>query len=252
MAVARPLLALTSIILLAGGIVLTFFIVLSGAHIYHTPLNLTYFLQSTTNGITSASTNYHNPARWTYFSVCGVAGNRNANCGRIHAAQAFNPQGNFGVAVAGFGDTKYWYYMSRFAWVFMIIGLFFAVIAFLMSAVALCTRLGSYLTGSMVWIALFFDSLAAALYTAWIVEGRNHFRANGQTARIGPYAMGFIWATWAAYFLAAVLLCTGGAVGKSSTKSAGKKSYFGRKQSTRSRGSFIDNESQRRVKDEYD
>ena len=68
--------------------------------------------------------------------------------------------------------------------------------------------------------------------------------------------MGFMWAAFACFFLSTVLFCIGGSIGKtdSSYKSKNKKSggYFGRKRSTRSRGSFIDNESQRRVKDEYD
>lgn len=62
-------------------------------------------------------------------------------------------------------------------------------------------------------------------------------------------AYGFTWAAFACWFLAMIFFCIGGSVGKEST---GRKSYFGRKRSTRSRGSFIDTESQRRVKDEYD
>jgi len=64
---------------------------------------------------------------------------------------------------------------------------------------------------------------------------------------------GFTWGAWAAFFIATVLFCVGGSVGK--TDKYQKSSYFGRKRSTRStrsRGSFIDTESQRRVKDEYD
>jgi hypothetical protein len=166
MAIARPILALTSIILLAGGIVLTFFIVLSGAHTYHLPVNLVYFLQSTTNGIASSSPNYHNPARWTFFSICGVSGNKNVGCGPTRAAQSFDPGKNFGTDVTGFGThSEHYYYLSRFAWAFYIIALFFAVIAFFLSALALCTRLGSYLTGTTVWVALFFQSLASSLHT---------------------------------------------------------------------------------------
>ena len=54
----------------------------------------------------------------------------------------------------------------------------------------------------------------------------------------------------AAFLLSAVLFCVGGRVGKN--ESAPKSSYFGRKRSTRSRGSFRDSESGRRVKDEYE
>lgn len=54
----------------------------------------------------------------------------------------------------------------------------------------------------------------------------------------------------AAFLISAVLFCIGGRVGKD--ESSTKTSYFGRKRSTRSRGSFRDSESGRRVKDEYD
>lgn len=71
------------------------------------------------------------------------------------------------------------------------------------------------------------------------------------SASVGEYAMGFSWGTFAAFFLAALFFCVGGSVGKDS--SSQKKSYFGRKRSTRSRGSFIDSSSDRRVvKDDYE
>ena len=54
----------------------------------------------------------------------------------------------------------------------------------------------------------------------------------------------------ACYLLATIFFFVGGSVGKN--ERSPKKSYFGRKQSTRSRGSFIDNESGHRVKDEYE
>lgn len=84
------------------------------------------------------------------------------------------------------------------------------------------------------------------------MKARNDWNHAGQTAKIGVYAMGFTWGTWAAYFIAGILFCVGGAVGKRDGSYSRKTSYFGRKRSTRSRGSFIDNESQRRVKDEYE
>lgn len=55
----------------------------------------------------------------------------------------------------------------------------------------------------------------------------------------------------AAFFIAMILFCVGGGVNKNESSSS-KRSRFGRKRSTRSRGSFIDSESQRRVKDEYE
>lgn len=85
--------------------------------------------------------------------------------------------------------------------------------------------------------------------SAWVVKGRQGFRNNGQDAKIGVKAMAFTWATWACFFLATLFFCIGGSVGRE--KSTQKSSYFGRKRSTRSRGSFVDSSSERRgVKDE--
>ncbi|QIW99206.1 hypothetical protein AMS68_004724 [Peltaster fructicola] len=251
MAIARPILGLFAIILLAGGILLQFFVILSGS-VYSTPENSIYFLEASTNGVSGAQ----NPTRWTYLALCGADSNgNNANCGSTAPAIPFNPPQNFNTN-SGLPDDfvnhqNYYYYLSRFAWVFYLIALFFAVIAFLVSIIALCSRLGAYLVGSSTFLAMFFQALAASLMTAWTVQGRNAFLAAGQSADLGKYAYGFTWATFACWFLATLFFCVGGSVGKESTNT--KRSYFGRKRSTRSRGSFIDNdESGRRVKDEYD
>nr|POF05440.1 protein sur7 [Quercus suber] len=246
------LLSLLSILLLAGGIVMEFLIILSGTSI-GSPENQIYFLQSTTSSINSATKDLPSTARWTYFSVCGVTNGLNTDCSDVRAAQPFNPTGNFGTTDMpdAFVGTSRWFYLSRFAWVFFIIALFFAVIAFFLSVFALCARLGAYLAASVSLIALFFQTLCASLYTAWAVQARNVFRANGDSASIGTKALAFTWATWACFFLCTILFCIGGKAGKSE-KTYQKKSYFGRKRSTRSRGSFIDNESGRRVKEEYE
>ncbi|KAK3109585.1 Eisosomes component [Teratosphaeriaceae sp. CCFEE 6253] len=258
MAISRAILSLAALLLLAGGIVMEILVILSGAHI-GSPTNQVFFLQAATGGISSTSPNYQNPARWTYFSICGVGNGLNQNCGPIHAAQTFDPARNFGTSQgvpAPFVGTRKFYWLSRFAWAFYIVALFFAVMAFFLGFLALCTRLGAYLTGMMSTLALFFQTLTAALMTAWTVQARNAFRRNGSTASLGIKAFAFTWAAMGCYFLATILFCLGGAASKKDNhQQKSKTSYFGRKKSTRStrsRGSFIDSESQRRVKDEYD
>lgn len=92
-------------------------------------------------------------------------------------------------------------------------------------------------------------ALNLLVVSAWTVRGRNHLNNAGQNAHLGRYAYGFTWGTFAAWLIATVLFCVGGSVGKE--KNTAKKSYFGRKRSTRSRGSFVENGSERRtVKDE--
>ena len=87
--------------------------------------------------------------------------------------------------------------------------------------------------------------------SAWTVLGRNAFNTNGQTATLGRYAYGFTWGAMACFLVSTVLFCLGGSVGKDRSNKSSKSS-FGRKRSTRSRGSFVDTESAHRVKDEYE
>lgn len=168
MGIARPILGLVSLILLAGAIVMTFFIVLSGAEIGSQSTGQVYFLQADTSGVSNGNNNLQNPARWTYLAICGVQNGHNSDCSSTRAAQPFNPVGNFGTSSGlpdRFSNENHFYYLSRFAWVFYIIALFFGVITFFLGLLALCTRLGSYLSGFTVLIACFFQALAAALMT---------------------------------------------------------------------------------------
>lgn len=164
---AGPILGLAAIFFLAAGLVLQFLIILSGTNL-GTPVNRVYFLQADTSDITGGNSRYRNPARWTYFSVCGETNGINTDCNKVTPAFPFDPVRNFGTTT-GVPDplthAKSYYYLSRFAWVFFIIALFFAVVAFLLSIFALCARLGAYLTGLNAALALFFQTLAAALMT---------------------------------------------------------------------------------------
>lgn len=83
--------------------------------------------------------------------------------------------------------------------------------------------------------------------------GHRAFKKNGQPAKLGIYGYAFTWAALACFLLATILFCVGGKADKTGGSGGKSKgSYFGRKRSTRSRGSFVDSESGRRVKDEYD
>lgn len=269
---ARPILSAVSIIVLAGGVLFQFFVILSGVINDSAPFNRVYFLQADTSGISGGGNNFvPNPARWTYFAACGVRDGRNANCGKVNAAMPFDPVRNFGtqnnVPEGLVQHPSQYYYMSRVMWAFYIIALFFAVVALLLGVFALCSRLAAKFTGLVTIIALVMQAVTAALMTyvyqrltklislanmvrrAWTVKGRAAFRSNNQDAKLGTYAYAFTWSAFACFLISTVLFCVGGGKDKSESSSGG---YFGRKRSTRSRGSFRDSESGRRVKDEYD
>lgn len=60
--------------------------------------------------------------------------------------------------------------------------------------------------------------------------------------------MGFAWASFACFFIAMVLFCLGGALGGDRGDGVSRRRST---KSTRSRASFMDTDSQRRVKDDY-
>jgi hypothetical protein len=160
---AGPILAILSLILVGGGILLQFFTILSGG-INSAPLNKFYFLQASTANIAGA----RNPSRWTFFAICGVDGSLNANCGKAVPALPFDPPRNFGTTNGipeQFIGTHMYYYLSRFMFAFYLIALFFAAVALLTGLLALVSRLGGYISSMTTFVALFFQSLAAALMT---------------------------------------------------------------------------------------
>ncbi|KAF1934346.1 cortical patch protein [Didymella exigua CBS 183.55] len=245
---AEPVLALAALLLVAGGIVMQFFTILSGA-VNSAPVNQFYFLQAGTSGIPNA----RNPSRWTFFAICGSdpASGHNANCGAVVPALPFDPPRNFGTTEnvpEQFVGTHVYFYLSRFMFVFYLIALFFAACALFTGLLAICSRLGGYLSGLTVSIALFFQALSASLLTAWVVKGRNAFRSAGLEASVGRYLLAFAWASFACFLIATVLFCLGGALGGDRTLAVSRRRST---KSSKSRASFMDTDSQRRVKDDF-
>jgi hypothetical protein len=160
-----PILAIVSLILVAGGVLLQFFTILTGG-INSAPLDRFYFLQASTNGIPNA----RNPSRWTFFAICGAdpTTGHNANCGAVVPALPFDPPRNFGTQTGvpeQFIGTHQYYYLSRFMFAFYLIAVFFGAVALLTGILALVSRLGGYISSMTTSIALFFQTLAAALMT---------------------------------------------------------------------------------------
>ncbi|KAL8827968.1 MAG: hypothetical protein Q9170_006796 [Blastenia crenularia] len=241
----RPALAFVSLILILGACLLILLTLLGGA-VDKNPTNKFYFLQADTSGLSNAAP----VSRWTFWNACSVMNGHNS-CPNVHAAYPFDPNRNFGTTMS-FGGNKY-YLETRFEFAFVLIGLFFAVCALFLGLIALFSRIGSFISSAMCSVALFFQTITAALMTAAFVQGRNAFRSAGRTASLGKYNFGFMWAAVACLFLATLLECVGGVTGRKDrtyTKRTGGRSFMGRKKNTRSRGSFIDPERQRRMEKE--
>jgi len=253
-----------SLILIAGSIVLLFFVVLSGVK-HSTPLSKTYFLRADTSSIASARP----VSQWTYFYICGEG---NTDCGKPVPALPFGYAWVGGGAGApaplvgkhGKGTTStYFFYLWRFGWVFYLLALVFDVFGFFAALLAPCSRLASGFSGILIACALFWMTLAASLMTATFVKARNDFKNAGMAAKLGRYAFGFTWGAWAAMFLATLFLFLGCGLGGRkdtvstttprtgrSTTAASKTGFFRRQRKARSSHGSL-SESQRRVKDEY-
>ncbi|PSR93980.1 SUR7/PalI family-domain-containing protein [Coniella lustricola] len=244
----HPSLGLVALIFLAGSITMLFFVILSGTT-RNSPLDNTWFLQADTSGISGAK----DLSQWTYFYICGQ---NNQDCTRASPAMPFghawdsNPSGAPSSLVGSHGGhttSQYYFYMWRFGWVFYLISLFFAVVAFFTGFLACCGRLGSAVSGLVSLAALFFYSIAVALMTVTFVKARNAFQSAGRSAQIGRYAFGFSWGAWAALLIATVLFFLG------TRRSDGVQSRsWRRRRSTRSTRSARSYDlGSRRVKDDY-
>lgn len=159
-----PILGLLSLLFTAGALLLMLFIILAGA-INQAPVNKWYFLQANTGNIPQAPS----VARWTFWNLCPVVDGKNV-CGPVQPAFPFDPAGgkNFGTTshvAPQFIGTKKWYLESRFMFAFELIALFFAGCSLLTGVLALCTRIGAYLSGFLALMALIFQTATAALMT---------------------------------------------------------------------------------------
>ncbi|OJD26116.1 hypothetical protein ACJ73_02503 [Blastomyces percursus] len=174
------------------------------------PLNRTWFLEADTSRIPGAP----DVSRWTFWNICGVVDGRN-DCPGTSAAFPLDPPSdrNFGttegVPPEFIGTNKY-FYITRFMFAFMLIGLFFVFMSLVTGLLALCTRIGGWISAFMATIGLIFQTLTTALMTAGYVKGRNNFSSNGQPAKVGPKAFGWMWTALALLFLASVLYCVSG------------------------------------------
>ena len=89
--IAGAPLAIVSLVLIAGALLLMLLVVIGGA-VDKNPTNQFYFLQADTSAIPGAPAT----SRWTFWNTCGDTNGRNV-CPHVHPAYAFDPQKNFGT-----------------------------------------------------------------------------------------------------------------------------------------------------------
>jgi hypothetical protein len=73
--------------------------------------------------------------------------------------------GSVTCSAANSDRTNHYFLMSRFMFPFMLIALFFATLSLFLGLLALCTRIGSYLSSVLAWIAWVFQVITTSLMT---------------------------------------------------------------------------------------
>ncbi|KAJ5156055.1 Actin cortical patch SUR7/pH-response regulator PalI [Penicillium capsulatum] len=222
MGFSRASLGFLGLFFTAGAILLMFLTLLGGARNTN-PLNLVYFLEADTGNIPGAPST----SRWTFWNLCSVVNGKN-DCGSTHVDFPFDPPShrNFDTTENvphEFIGTNHYFLTSRFMFPFMIIALFFSTLSLFTGLLAMCTRIGSYLSGFLAWLGLTFQVITTCLMTAVFVQGRGAFNRNGQTSHLGVKAFAFMWTASVCLFLSCLLYCIGGAVGRKDSGYSGRK-----------------------------
>lgn len=161
-----PLFALLSLILTAGAIVLILLTFLAGA-VSSSATNKVYFLQVDTSRIPGAPST----TRWTFWNLCDSAvSSAVGNCDGVHPAFPLDPPSgrNFGTTEGvpqQFVGTRKFFLLTRFMFAFVLMGLVFAAGSLVTGLLALCIRLGAWLSSVLAIVAAFWQALAVILMT---------------------------------------------------------------------------------------
>lgn len=186
-----------NLILLAGTTLLLIFLALSGST-NHFPFNKFYWVRGDTSDISGAPSE----AAWTFWGVCEYGDYSQCTNG---PAYPISPVDNFGTSKNVPHDfvknRDTFYYLTRFSFAFLLLGLSFTGFAFIIDVLGFCFTVIDKVVICLVVVALFFVSGTAALQTAANVLAKNAFKNDGKSASIGVKSMALIWAAEAALLL---------------------------------------------------
>lgn len=205
----RRIFTIIPLILLLGSAVLLVFMNIVGAN-NTSVLGKIYWSQADTSGISTAK---HDMTRWTSYNNCGVKNGRNYDCSSTTPAYPYSPEDNFStkqdLPKTFVKNRKTFYYLTRFAYVFFLIGLFFTIVALVPVAVSMC--LSGFVSGIFssiaVGLALLFVAAGASVMTGAHVKGRNAFRSEGRKADLGVKMFAITWAAVACLLLSFLFMC---------------------------------------------
>lgn len=199
-----------TMLLLAGTTLMLLFIVFSGS-INHFPFNRFYWVQADVSAIASAGADI---ARWTFWGLCYPdhfdSGSTN-NCPSLGPDVPISPFDNFGnstaIPIDFINNRDTYYYLSRFAFPFLLIALIFSGVSFIGSLFSPCWMAMKKVVTFFVAIACIFCMAGASLITAVSVMTRNKFHDDGARAKIGSDSLGMVWASTACLMILFLLTC---------------------------------------------
>ncbi|RKP30806.1 SUR7-domain-containing protein [Metschnikowia bicuspidata] len=193
-----------NLLLLAGTTLLLIFILLSGAS-NHIPFNTFYSIKADTSDIPGA----YGESAWNFWGICDFTDRLNCRAG---PAYPISPVDNFRTTnnvPTDFVDNRdTYYYLSRFAFAFLLLALGFTIFALLVNILGLCFALIDKLVMVLVVMALFFTSGFAAFLTAVTVLAKNAFHSAGLSAQLGVKYLAMTWAAFACILLVFFQTCS--------------------------------------------
>lgn len=186
-----------NLLLLAGTALMLVLIILSGST-DHFPFNNFYWVRGNTSDISGA----YSESAWTFWGVCEYGNFSNCQTG---PAYPLSPVDNFHTSTnvpSDFVDNRdTYFYLSRFAFVFLLLGICFTGFALVIDILGFCFTAVDKIVIVLVVIALFFVAGGAALQTAVTVLARNAFTDDNLSAKVGVKSMGVMWGAVAAILL---------------------------------------------------
>lgn len=204
----RRVFTIIPLVLLAGASLLLFFINLAGTN------NSGFLAKFYWSEVDSRDFDTsRDKVRWTLYSICAVKDGDNSDCTGASPAYPYSPVDNFdsldNIPQKFIDNRDTYYYLSRFAYAFFLIGIVFSVLALIPTALSCCLSgfVSGILSSIATGIALLFTAGGASFNTAAHVMGRNAFRDAGYSSNIGTNLFAVTWAAVACLLISFFWMC---------------------------------------------
>ncbi|CAN3356353.1 protein Sur7p [Diutina catenulata] len=194
---------LVNTIFLAGVVVMMIFLVLSGSTA-HSPIKQFYWLSADTSSISGA----YSKSAWTTWGVCEMDGSNHVgkDCERDPIGLMISPKDNFDTE-SGFPQEfvesrNMYYYLSRFAFAFLLITFGLVAIVFVVSFFgSMASRVDKTLS-PLLALTLLTAAAWVACTTAAVIMARDNFSEAGIEHSVSTKSMALMWTS---FFLILVL-----------------------------------------------